>query len=62
MKSTKYLDTQSTYSENPNYYYQYKYNYNCTECNLKFALEYDENTQTNKCTTLECGVPFCTKC
>ena len=62
MKSTKYLDTQSTYSENPNYYYQYKYNYNCTECNLKFALEYDENTQTNKCTPLECGVPFCTKC
>ena len=61
MNSIKYLDTEYTTSD-PDYYYSFRYKYNCTECNSKFALEYDDYTKINKCTPLECGVPFCKKC
>ena len=50
------------------YYSSYDYSirssniYNCTECKTKYALEYDEYNKNNKCTPLECGVPFCKKC
>ena len=50
------------------YYSSYDYSikssniYNCIECKMKYALEYDEYNKNNKCTPLECGVPFCKKC
>ena len=62
MNMSKSLDSNYIIYSKSDYYYDYKYNYNCTECELKYALEYDEHTESNKCTPLECGVPYCTKC
>ena len=42
-------------------YYLY-YNDNCIECKEKYALEYDDFTDKNKCIPLECAVPLCKKC
>ena len=63
MNKIKYLDTEYTDPEpDSDYYYEFRYKYNCTECISKYALEYDNYKKINKCTPLECGVPFCKKC
>ena len=63
VKATKIKYLEKDYSSyNTDYYYGYKYSYNCTECELKYAVEYDDYTRINKCTPLECGIPFCKKC